>query len=45
MDFVAEYIAMGKSVFAKHVLAVDPELRAGDEVFVVDQSEPTSGYR
>lgn len=35
---VAEYIAMGRSVFCKHVVDVDLEIRPGDEVFVVDTS-------
>ncbi len=33
---VAEFIAEGKSVFAKHVVDVDPNIRANDEVIVVD---------
>ncbi len=33
---VAPFISEGRSVFAKHVIAVDPQLRAGDEVIVVD---------
>lgn len=33
---VAEFIAEGKSVFAKHVVDVDPSIRANDEVIVVD---------
>lgn len=32
---VAEFIAAGKNVFAKHVIAADPEIRCGDEVLVV----------
>ncbi|HOX34886.1 MAG TPA: pseudouridine synthase [Methanoregulaceae archaeon] len=32
---VAEFIADGKNVFAKHVVAADPEIRCGDEVLVV----------
>lgn len=32
---VAEFIADGKNVFAKHVIAADPGIRAGDEVLVV----------
>ena len=31
---VAEFIAKGKTVFAKHVLSADPGIRAGDEVLV-----------
>ncbi|MFX1319451.1 MAG: PUA domain-containing protein [Promethearchaeota archaeon] len=33
---IAPFISKGRSVFAKHVKAVDPQLRAGDEVIVVD---------
>ncbi len=34
---VAEYIAFGRNVFAKHVVAADDDIRAGDEVIVVDE--------
>lgn len=34
-DDVCPYIAAGKSVFAKHVVAADPGIQAGDEVLVV----------
>ena len=33
---VAEFIREGKNTFAKHVIAADPAIRAGDEVMVVD---------
>ena len=33
---VAEFIRQGKNTFAKHVIAADPAIRAGDEVMVVD---------
>lgn len=36
-DDAAPFIAKGGNVFAKHVLDVDPEVRAADEVLVVDQ--------
>lgn len=36
---VAEFIKAGKSVFAKHVVGIDPTLHIGDEVLVVDQSD------
>jgi len=36
---VAEFIAEGRSVFAKHVVDVDPSIRANDEVLVVDQND------
>jgi uncharacterized protein with predicted RNA binding PUA domain len=32
---VAEFIAKGKTAFAKHVIAADPGIRAGDEVLLV----------
>ncbi|OPY50562.1 MAG: tRNA-guanine(15) transglycosylase [Methanosaeta sp. PtaU1.Bin060] len=38
-DDAASFIAKGGNLFAKHVLCVDPELRAGDEVLVVDSSD------
>ncbi|OPY39278.1 MAG: tRNA-guanine(15) transglycosylase [Methanoregula sp. PtaU1.Bin051] len=36
---VAEFIAQGKNVFAKHVIAADPAIRAGDEVLVVTDND------
>jgi uncharacterized protein with predicted RNA binding PUA domain len=33
---IAHFIAEGRSLFAKHVEEVDPQLRAGDEVLIVD---------
>ncbi len=36
---VAEFIAEGRSVFAKHVVDVDPNIRANDEVIVVDEDD------
>jgi predicted RNA-binding protein (TIGR00451 family) len=36
---VAPYIAAGKSVFAQHVIRVDPQLRPGDEVLVVTEED------
>jgi predicted RNA-binding protein (TIGR00451 family) len=36
---VGEFISQGKSVFTKHVVTVDPDLRVGDEVFVVDEAD------
>jgi uncharacterized protein with predicted RNA binding PUA domain len=35
-DDAAPFVAKGGNVFAKHVLAVDSEIRAGEEVLVVD---------
>ena len=34
---VSEFIAKGGDVFAVHVVKADPEIRAGDEVIVVDE--------
>ncbi|MDD1684535.1 MAG: pseudouridine synthase [Methanoregula sp.] len=34
-DDVAEFVAQGKNTFARHVIAADPAIRAGDEVLVV----------
>ncbi len=39
MDEVSEFIAAGKSVFAKHVVEVDEDIRANDEVLVVNTKD------
>ena len=39
MDEVSEFIAEGKSVFAKHVVEVDEDIRASDEVIVVNTKD------
>ena len=36
---VAEFIKQGKSVFAKHVVAADQEIRPMEEVLVTDQND------
>ncbi len=36
---VADLIAKGKNVFAKHVINVDENIRANDEVIVVDEDD------
>jgi uncharacterized protein with predicted RNA binding PUA domain len=36
---VASFAAAGKNVFAKHVVAADPGIHAGDEVLVVDSRD------
>ena len=36
---VAQFIAQGKNVFAKHVVAADSGIRAGDEVLVTTQND------
>ncbi|MDG6242796.1 MAG: pseudouridine synthase [Methanolobus sp.] len=33
------FVSKGKTAFAKHVLDMDPGLRAGDEVIIVDNSD------
>jgi len=38
-DDVAEYVAQGKNAFAKHVIAADPVIRAGDDVLVVSDND------
>jgi len=36
---VAAHVAMGLSVFCKHVVEADPEIRPLDEVIVVDEND------
>jgi uncharacterized protein with predicted RNA binding PUA domain len=36
---VTPFIAEGRSVFAKHVTKVDSQLRAGDEVLIVNEND------
>jgi uncharacterized protein with predicted RNA binding PUA domain len=33
------FVSAGKTAFSKHVIDIDPELRAGEEVLVVDESD------
>lgn len=33
------FVSAGKNLFARHVLYADPEIRAGDEVLVVDEND------
>lgn len=35
----APFVAKGKTAFAKHVVAIDPDIRAGEEVLVVDEND------
>ncbi len=35
----APFVAKGGNLFARHVLSVDPEIRAGEEVLVVDAQD------
>ncbi|WP_202318381.1 PUA domain-containing protein [Archaeoglobus neptunius] len=39
LDEVSDFIAKGKSVFAKHVVEVDEDIRANDEVIVVNTKD------
>ncbi|MBO3802299.1 MAG: pseudouridine synthase [Candidatus Brockarchaeota archaeon] len=34
-----KFVSKGRSVFARHVVRVDPELRPGDEAIVTDESD------
>ncbi|RLE50810.1 MAG: pseudouridine synthase [Candidatus Methanomethylicota archaeon] len=36
---IAEFIKKGRNVFAKHVIDADPNIRAGEEVIVVDEND------
>lgn len=36
---VSDFIAEGKSVFAKHVVGVDEKIRANDEIIVVNEKD------
>jgi uncharacterized protein with predicted RNA binding PUA domain len=36
---ISSFVAQGKNVFAKHVTAADPQIRAGDEVIVVAEND------
>jgi len=38
-DDVVNFVSEGRDVFAKHVIEVDPEIRAGGEVIVVDKND------
>lgn len=33
------FVAKGKNAFAKHVITADPDIRAGEEVIVVDEND------
>lgn len=35
----APFVSKGKNAFAKHVLEADPDIRAGEEVMVVDEND------
>ena len=36
---IKEFIIEGRTVFCKHVILVDPNIRAGDEVIIVDEDD------
>jgi len=38
-DVVKDLVERGSSVFSRHIMYLDEELRAGDEVLVVDESD------
>jgi conserved protein with predicted RNA binding PUA domain len=38
-DDAVPFVAKGGNLFAKHVVSVDPEIRAGEEVLVVDSQD------
>ncbi len=38
-DDVSMFVAQGKNAFAKHVIAADPQIRAGDDVLVVTSND------
>ncbi|MCW3136450.1 MAG: hypothetical protein N2V77_05885 [Canidatus Methanoxibalbensis ujae] len=38
-DDVSDFIKKGKTVFCKHVVDADPEIKAGDEVIVVNEQD------
>ena len=35
----APFVAKGKTAFSRHVVTVDPEIRAGQEVLIVDEND------
>jgi len=35
----APFVGKGKTAFSRHVVNVDPEIRAGQEVLVVDEND------
>jgi len=42
-DEAAPFVAEGKTAFAKHVMDVDPEIRSGEEVLIVNESDDLLG--
>ncbi len=38
-SFAIPFVAKGKNAFAKHVIIADPDIRAGEEVIVVDEND------
>ena len=41
---VSEFIRAGKTVFNKHVVSSDPDIRVGDEILILDESGALLGY-
>ncbi|MHC1584153.1 MAG: PUA domain-containing protein, partial [Methanosarcinales archaeon] len=39
----APFVAEGRTLFAKHVIDVDPEIRSGEEVLIVNESDDLLG--
>ncbi len=39
----APFVAEGKTAFAKHAIDVDPEIRSGEEVLIVNESDDLLG--
>lgn len=42
-EVAAPFVAQGKTVFAKHVVDADPEIRPGEEVLIVDGGDRLLG--
>lgn len=38
-DDAVPFVSKGKTTFAKHVTSIDPGLRSGDEVIIVDEND------
>ena len=39
VDDAVPFVSQGKTAFAKHIVSVDPALRAGDEVLITDRND------
>ena len=38
-DQAAEFVSKGKTAFVKHVISIDPEIRAKEEVLITDKND------